>query len=271
MIEREDQWEALARTFVRQAPSIRIPKYTVKLRTLVDEWQGNLARSIETDPNLKEQRDSILAGGPQELTDSLDALCRDGVFHQGYSWTCSHCAYRNWTALDALRMNLACQVCGDEHNTPIDLEFDFKLNEFLATCIREHDTFSVIWALGKLQQQARADSFIFAPQTELFRKHPQDENAVADREVDLLCVIDGKVVIGEVKASIAEIDRQEIDDLIALAGELRPDVVVIGALTGDEGKLNQKLEEVRNRVGTGIEVQGLLGDKDVDDNADYLP
>lgn len=262
VFEREDQWESLARTFVRQAPNVRQPKYTVKLQTLIEGWSQHLERVIESDTNLQKRKDSILAEGPRELADSLGTLCREGVFHQGYSWSCSHCAYRNWTALDALRMTLECQVCHEEHDIPVNLQFDFRLNEFLATCIREHDTLSVVWALGELQGRTRATSFIFAPQTELFRKYPDDAVAVADREIDLLCVVDGKVLIGEVKTSLAEIDKQEIDNLIAAASEIRPDVVVIGAMEGEEGKLNPKLEDVRKGVGPGIEVQGLLGRKD---------
>ena len=269
--EQEEQWESLAKTVVRQAVNVRQPKYTVKLQTLIDEWLKQLERAIELSANLQEHRDEILARGPQELTNSLDALCREDVFHQGHNWTCRHCAYRNWTALDSLRMTLECQVCHHEHHTSSNLKFDFRLNEFLATCLREHDTSSVIWALGRLQRQARASSFIFAPQTELFRKWPEDQNEEADREIDILCVIDGKVVVGEVKASLAEIDTKELDDLIAVAGEVRADIVVIGAIEGEAGNLYAKLEYVRKKVGPGIEVQGLLGDEDKDDIEHFLP
>ena len=271
LIEREEQWEKLARTLVRQALNVRLPKRTVKLRTLIDEWRKHLECAIEMDSHLIKHKDRIMAEGPRGLTNSLDALCREGVFHQGYSWSCSHCAYRNWSSLDALRMTLECQVCHQVHNTPIDLEFDFRMNEFLATCLREHDTLSIVWALGRLQRRTRSASFIFAPQTELFRKYPDNDIAVADREIDLLCIIDGKVVIGEVKASLAEIDQQEVDALVAIAGEIHADIVVIGAMEGEEGKLVPKLEEVRKRVGPSIEVQGMLGREDGDHIEHYLP
>jgi hypothetical protein len=84
---------------------------------------------------------------------------------------------------------------------------------------------------------------------------------VADREIDLICVVDGKVVLGEVKASLSEVDQDEIDSLVAVTGDLRPDVVVVGAMEGDRAKLDSKLEQVRKRVAGGIEVKGLLGEK----------
>lgn len=267
--KRDEQWEKLAKLMVRQAVNVRQPKYTVKLQTLIDEWLLQLGRAVDSDAHLQKQRDNILAEGTQELTDSLDGLCREGVFHQGYSWSCKHCAYRNWTALDALRMTLECQVCHKEHNTPINLQFDFRLNEFFAACLREHDTLSVVWALGELMRQSRADSFIFSPQIELFRKYPENDAAKPDQEIDLLCVIDGKVVIGEVKTSLSEIDQQEIDKLIALAKDIQPDIVLIAAIKGEQENLNTKLDVVRKGVGSIIEVRGLLGVKI--DIEHYLP
>lgn len=256
--ERDEQWEKLARTMVNQAMNVRQPKYTLKLRKLQEDWKQHLERAIETDPNLQKRKDQLLAEAPDEATRSLENLCQEGVFHQGYSWVCRHCAYRNWTALDGLRRSLECQVCHEPHGTPADLEFDFRMNEFLATCLREHDTLSVIWALGKLSRDLNS-SLVFAPQTELFRKWPEDQNNVADRELDIVCVLDGKVVFGEVKASLAEIDKEEIDNLVNAAGDLRPDGVVIGAMEGAQAKLDAKLDDVRMRLAVGIEVRGLLG------------
>jgi len=272
IFERDEQWESLARTVVRQAAYVRLPKYTVRLQALIEDWQKHLERTIELDANLQKQKDSILGEGPSELIRSLEELCHEGIFHQGHSWVCRHCAYRNWTALDALRMTLECQVCHQEYNTPIDLKFDFRLNEFLATCIREHDTLSVVWALGELQRRMpTVSSFIFSPQMDLFRQWPDDNNAKEDREIDIFCVIDGKVLIGEVKKSLAEIGTKELDDLIAVAGEIHPDIVVIGALEGEKRNLDSKLKMLREKIGSGIEMQGLLGDKDSNGVEPFLP
>lgn len=267
--KRDEQWEKLAKLVVQQAVNVRQPKYTVKLQTLINEWLQQLGQAIDSNVHLQIQKDSILEEGAQELIDSLDGLCREGVFHQGYNWSCKRCAHRNWTALDALRMTLECPVCHKEHNTPINLQFDFRLNEFLATCLREHDTLSVVWVLGELMRQSRADSFIFSPQMELFRKYPENDAAKPDQEIDLLCVIDGKVVIGEVKASLSEIDQQEIDKLIAIAKDIQPDIVLIAAIKGEQENLNTKLDVVRKGVGSIIEVRGLLGVKN--DIEHYLP
>ena len=74
-------------------------------------------------------------------------------------------------------------MCEAAYSTPVDVVFDFRFNEFLAKCIREHDTQSLIWALGRMRDDARPSSFIFAPQTELSRAYPEESGAVPDREL----------------------------------------------------------------------------------------
>jgi hypothetical protein len=256
--ETPEQWDKLARAFLTQAMNVRQPKQTVKLRALQKAWKADLGRAIEADKNLQRRRESVLAEADEELARSLEALCQEGVFHQGYSWACRRCGYRNWTAVDALRMKVECQVCRQARQLPVDLEFDFRMNEFLATCLREHDTLSVIWALGRLSRRPDRE-LIFAPQMALYRKYPEEQNNAADREIDILCVLNGKLVFGEVKASLSEIDKDEIDNLVALAREYRPDMVVLGAMSGEKAKLDAKLEYVKAKLGSTMEVEGLLG------------
>jgi hypothetical protein len=256
---------------VSQTANLRQSKYTIKLETLIREWSSMLERSIESNTRLERHRTDLLAKAEQELKGSLEALCREGVFHQGYSWACNRCAYRNWTALDELTMTLKCHVCHEGRNTPIDLKFDFRLSDFLATCIREHDTLSLIWALGKLQSQTMCSSFIFAPQTELFRQYPDDENALADREIDIFCIINGKVVVGEVKASVAAISEKELNNLIAVATEVQADLIFIGAINGDARTFNAKVDALRRMAEGSVEVYGALGNRKETDPEWDLP
>ena len=151
IFDSEDKWEKLTRTFVSQAMNVRQPKYTVKLKTLQDDWIANLKGVIAAGgQNLKDDAEEMIAEAPDDLTRSLQRLCEEGVFHQGYRWSCRRCAYRNWTGLEAFKRTLECQVCHAPRDLPAELQFDFRMNDFLAMCLREHDTRSVIWALGRL-------------------------------------------------------------------------------------------------------------------------
>ncbi len=79
----------------------------------------------------------------------------------------------------------------------------------------------MVWALSELQRQARR-SFIFAPQTALFRSYPEHPRQPPDRELDIVCVVDGKLTLGEAKSSVAMISATEIATLAEVAKELRP-------------------------------------------------
>jgi hypothetical protein len=75
----------------------------------------------------------------------------------------------------------------------------------------------------------------------------------------LLCVIDGKVIIGEVKSTPGEIGDGELGAPAAVAVDIRPDVVVVAAVKGDETQLARKVETLRTAVLASIEVRGICG------------
>lgn len=257
-IESDEHWERLAKTVIA-LPGLRSPRYTTKLSHLRIDWDAELHAACDTQQNLGESRDAILQDGPRMLKQSLAMLCKVGVFHRGHEWVCRHCSHRNWAAVDALSVLLSCAVCHRDYALPIDLHLDFRLNEFISTCIREHDTLTVVWTLSELQRQARR-SFIFAPQTALFRSYPEHPRHPPDRELDIVCVVDGKLTLGEAKSSVAMISATEIATLAEVAKELTPDVVVLAARTGDQRRLDEKVLSLKGLIPAHIEARGLLSD-----------
>ena len=73
---------------------------------------------------------------------------------------------------------------------------------------------TVAWALCALREESRG-SFIFAPQTVLFRDYPENQGGKSDRELDLVCIVDGRFAIGEAKARVDAIGQSDIEDLAA--------------------------------------------------------
>ncbi|QJW82556.1 hypothetical protein [Burkholderia glumae] len=267
-VESDDDWERMAKSVIALR-GMRSPRYTTKLAHLEMDWEAELRAACDTYQNLGESREAILQDGPRMLKRSLAMLCEVGVFHRGHEWVCRHCSHRNWAAVDALRGMLSCAVCRRDHALPIDLHLDFRLNEFISTCVREHDTLTMVWALSELQRQARR-SFIFAPQTALFRSYPERPRQPPDRELDIVCVVDGKLTLGEAKSSVAMISATEIATLAEVANELTPDVVVLAARTGDQRKLDEKVRDLQGLIPAHIEARGLLSDWNEEPSV-YLP
>jgi hypothetical protein len=268
VVETDDDWERVGK-HVLALRGLPTPRHTKTLKQLSADWEAELIAACEHFDDLKRQRDEVMTDGPHMLNRSLAHLCDVGVLHRGHEWVCRHCSHRNWAAVEALKNALPCSVCREDHSLPIDLRLEFRLNEFISTCVREHDTLSVVWALSELQRKARS-SFVFAPQTALFRQYRETSRDRSDRELDIVCIVDGQLTLGEAKPSVTMIGPVEIATMAEVAQELAPNVVVLAARSGDRARLDQKVADLQSRLPAGIEAIGLLAEWD-DEPSHYLP
>jgi hypothetical protein len=124
----------------------------------------------------------------------------------------------------------------------------------------------VAWALSALREQS-INSFIFAPQTALYRDFPENQGGKSDRELDVVCIVNGKFVIGEVKASVASIEKSDIEDLASAAKELGADVAILMAMSGDAGLMNEKVIQLRALLPVNIETKCLVSNWDNEPSA----
>jgi hypothetical protein len=259
VIEDDAGWQKLAQRIVQKASRLRVPRLRTRYSDLLNDWTEELTAAIEKDPNLKQRQDEILGEREDDLKRSLSFFFERGVMYRGHEWSCRECRHRNWVGVEALNDVMSCDVCGREHQLPIDVALDFRMNEFFATCLREHDTISVAWAISALRQQAK-HSFMFAPQTALYRDYPENQAQRIDREVDILCIMDGRLVIGEVKARSELITKSDIADLAAVAQELGSDLAVLAAVKGQPAAMEAKVAELRALLPAGINAEFLLSD-----------
>lgn len=259
VIEDDAGWQKLAQRIVQKASRLKVPRMRTRYADLLTAWTEELAAATEKDPNLKQLQDAILGEREDDLKRSLSFFFDRGVMYRGHEWSCRDCRHRNWAGIEALRDVMTCDVCGREHQLPIDVALDFRMNEFFATCLREHDTITVAWAIGALRHRAK-HSFMFAPQTALYRNYPENQSQRIDREVDLLCIMDGRLVIGEVKAGAELIAKSDIAVLAATAQELGADLAILAAVKGQPAVMEAKVAELRALLPVGIDAEFLLSD-----------
>ena len=268
MIDDDAGWQNLARRIVQKAIRLKVPRLKTRYDILLTAWTAELTAAIEKDDHLKQRRKEELAEREDDLKRSLSYLFERGVMYRGHEWSCRECRHRNWLDVEALKDRMPCEVCGHEHLLPVDIALDFRMNEFFATCLREHDTVTVAWAIGALRQQAK-HSFMYAPQTTLYRDYPENQGGRADRELDLICIVDGKFTIGEVKAGSELIARSDIEDLATAAKEVGADVAVLAAVKGDPASMELKVHELRALLPSNIEARWLLSNWD-EEPSSYL-
>ncbi len=261
VIDDQDGWDNLAKRVIEKAAKLRVPKLTTKYEHIQNDGMKEVEAAVGNEPNLSGSRTKILNEAPEDLKSSLENLIRCGVYHRGHEWVCRECSHRNWVDISLVRNELLCEVCREKHSVPIDFKFDFRLNEFLAACIREHDTLSVLWALARLRMDAKY-SFIFNPQTGLYLKYPESRGAKPDVEVDVMCVVDGVLVLGEVKANAGAIGGPDIKKLANAVKDLAASKAVLMALSDEENKMPTKLAELEKLLPESIVCESYVSDWD---------
>jgi hypothetical protein len=258
-INDQDGWDNLAKRVIEKAAKLRVPKLTTKYERIQSDGMTEVEAAINNDLNLVSSWREILGDTPADLKSSLHHLLSCGVYHRGHEWVCRKCSHRNWIDISLVRNELLCEVCREPHSLPVDFKFDFRLNEFLATCIREHDTLSVLWALARLRMEAKT-SFIFNPQTGLYLKYPENRGAKPDVEVDVMCVADGVLVLGEVKASAGAIRRPDIVKLANAVKDLDASKAVLMALSDEKSNMPKKLAELKKLLPESIDCESYVSD-----------
>ncbi|WP_296224650.1 hypothetical protein [Ralstonia sp. UBA689] len=257
LIDDAEGWERLAQRVVQSAARMKIPQLRVRYDKLLERWRKELNEAMDLDENLKQRADSILAEAPGELKSSLSFLIERGVFYRGHEWVCRNCSHRNWVGLRMLTDELPCEVCASGHQLPVDMALDFRLNEFFATCLREHDTLTVACILSALREEARS-FFTFQPQTAIYAKYPEEQGGAPNHELDILCVSDGKFIIGEAKARAELIATSDITDLAQIAKSLQVDVAVLGTLLDERGVMPTKLAQLQALLPNTIKATSIV-------------
>lgn len=268
-LQSEESWDRLARLVAAEAHRVRIP-----LRKLsFDELRSGHA------PFLEQERDRFRDSSPIDIEErigsagaslptSVQALCARSVLYQGYEWRCDTCFHTNWNPIGSLRSAPNCEVCGKVQPAPVDRSWDFRLNGFVREALKEHGILALVWCLAQLEARVR-ESFFFLGPHELYLEYPRDTQSASYREADLLCVVDRKVHLCEVKSSDRDID---LESLVNIAKLLRPDVITLAVMDDASPRLSARFQELqRELAGTGLSCELLTRAADAFERDAFLP
>ena len=262
----EEDWDRLVDLVGQQAHQVRMPSRVLDFDALRKRHEP----FVDKERRLLEDRqadgiDEWIEDTKTSLIHSLQWLCARSILYQGYEWRCRTCYNSNWTHIGALEPVMACEVCGTNQIAPVENAWQFRLDGFLRDALKEYGMLALVWCLIKLEKRVQQTFYFLGPH-DLFKKIPENDRATVDNEIDLLCVLDGKVHLCEVKTSD---HRLRIDSVVEVAKQIRPDVVSLAILNAKSNRLIAKLKELRHELsGEGIEVELLtLTDDDYCDFA----
>lgn len=160
------------------------------------------------------------------LTDTLEHLIRSNVFYQVAHWRCEYCGHLSSRSFDNMKIRNQCDICATEYFAPIDIEWQYELNDFVHRALKRHSGLPVLWTLGLLQNRLHTGAFWYLPEVDLYEK---DDDPESKNEIDILCILDGAFYAVEAKRSASVFLNKvgAIDKFVKIVELLRPDVALL--------------------------------------------
>lgn len=187
---------------------------------------------------------------------TLVGLIDVGVLFLGVEVRCPQCGVQHWIKVDALAARIVCPGCGTRFLLPEEPQWCYQLNDLVGNALRTAGSLATLQALRAIGHfPFLSDPFVFMPPQDIFK----DRDASEFTDVDLLCLSEGALVIGEVKSRaggfrvhdlelLAEVARAILPDRVVLAsppGEWHPDTLVkLAELTSSLEALDVKVERL---------------------------
>ena len=265
--ERERQ--ALADLIVKAARTLKSPMEFVPYDDLKEHWKTYRKAFWAARPQRGSAPNDDVDWDrhEEELLDvCLIELRRRQMMFQGHRWICRNCHHQNWVDLGSLSSELSCEICKRVEQTPVNIRWLFRPNEFLIESLRDHSVLSLVWVLSALCERSQRSLVFVGPTWFSFSA----ESLEPDAEADLLVIVDGQAMLCDVKSSWRSLRMTHIDDLVALASRLRPNIALLAVMDAGPGPA-ANLEAAKRRLAAeGIDFELLTLDAHKPGDDPYL-
>lgn len=218
----------------------------------------NLADVVEVDS------EEATKGIERELQQRLSDLLAFDAVRVGIRPKCPSCGFRIWYHVDAAVQSINCSGCGAEFSLGAEERWHYQLNSLVRAGVGQQGTVPVLLVLGQMLRSARS-SFIFAPPMDLFERGDAPGSYRQHSDADIVCIRDGRFVIGEVKASSDQLTAGDFEKVLATAKLVKPDEVIFAALEGKKSDFIQAhIDRLRSELKhLEVEVYWFTFDSDV--------
>jgi len=198
------------------------------------------------------QHEGDIAFEQDDVRDGVTDLMERGILMAGIRSHCPSCGIANWYKVDDVCQVLECTGCNSEYYLRAEEKWYYKLNHLLLSGYAYHGLAPVVLVLGEMLLQSRT-SFMMSPSLCLYDK--PDGAPVC--ELDIICVQDGKFIIGEVKNGVRLFDHSDFEKTKEVAKRLRPDKVIFSSLDTKPNRfVTQEIEKLKKELASmAIEVE----------------
>lgn len=190
----------------------------------------------------------------RRLLSRLDWLIERGILSSGIMNRCPHCGLKAWHSIEELKTDNNCRGCGYVFSIRAEQKWWYKLNSLISSDGGIYNQIPLILALGALYEQSTS-SFYYYPPVDVYGK----SNKSPLTDLDIFAIVDGELVIGEVKNTQKLFSDGDFDKIEKAALRLRPSRVVLAAMNEKPSvTIVSKIEAMNKRLNPrGIRVEWL--------------
>jgi hypothetical protein len=198
-------------------------------------------------------------GNDDVTKQSIEALLTGQVLQRGFIFKCRFCRNADWFSLEETSQSFKCKRCGRSQqissqnywygmNEP---GWYYKLDEIVYQFLR-HNGYVTLLALDHLRSTSE-ESFLYIPDLELTKRDAE----TAEMELDILCIRDGVLTLGEAKKEnqLGKTKREElleIEKYQRLAEQIGAEALVFATFA--DGWSNSTIRRIRDTTPTSQKV-----------------
>jgi hypothetical protein len=222
-------YDHLARRTLHIARRHHLDDTEVDFRFLLERLAEE--RHLFIQANAGQGFDGSKDAAEQDLKRALQSLTQRQIFFQGIRPHCVHCGSAFWYEPGEVNsQQVECKGCRLRTSVPVESRWFYKLNGLVRNAVALHGGMAVVTTLSEMELHHARSAFVFEPGVALYEKH---DSASPAAEIDILGLIDGELLLGEVKTRSDEFEAEDLRRLAELARELTTDVAAIGTLYDD--------------------------------------
>jgi hypothetical protein len=183
------------------------------------------------------------------VKEEISRMLEVGVLQMGFDQRCPRCGSTNWFVIDDARQEMICDGCRYKYSMPAEPMVTYRLSSLVRQGVFAHGLVPVVLTLGQLLRDS-GSSFFFSPSVDVLQAisdEPRTFKLVTD--LDVVCIRDGKFIIGEVKTSQARFELERSLILAQVAEAIGADVLLFSSLEDAEtDRTKEMIEAVRDRL-----------------------
>lgn len=259
--EQEDALDWMSRYVLNLARDQQMVDDDISFVMLEKIFHEQREEFIKKQPNFR--KDSSKKGieadrnqATSDLYSFLQSLTNSAVFRQGVNLRCKNCGSKYWHEISEVRQQNKCQGCGEVVSLSVKATWRYRLNTLIRNAVAFHGCVPVILSLCELRSFPTRHTFICAPGIELYKSY---EDKKPSAELDLVCISDGKLIIGEVKTNCAEFIPKELTKLADHVKIFNANVVILGCFQDPKNQINRRKTDLESLLsGTRCQVLTIV-------------